>query len=281
MKELRKNPRALMAVGGLVFLVFVLFIIASSGPSINKGNSETERTEALVIEPQTTVTEITNIADENDIKLQDILVDYIDSGVSGLYTVGDRHFVVLTTGDTTYGNIVYTHDVSTDGTERIIWDIETDSDVLDEPRVLYKILEVDNPNILVEKKTTLDISNLNGYCQLVVFDAGTGNRVYSVAHNKLLDVETLELPGVYMGEFTDGNLESMTKLGSVTVPNSVISDRVDQTTRVYKVKLGGSKVAIDVYMDNINIPIGTIENLTLEYDSALGTFKGILTGGIA
>lgn len=276
MEELRKNPRALMAIGGLILVVIILAIMALGGITINKENTDDSNKEEIV---KLTVAEI-DLGAEKDIKLQDMLAEYIDSGVSGVYTIGNRHFVVLTSGENNYSNIEYEVSSDPNGNDTIRWWFSTITS--DETHgISYKVLEVNKENIqIIKSNKTFDESTLNGYCEVIVYKYNDKNTIFSTKHQQSLSIETLNTPGTYMADFIDGKLNSLTKIESVTLKDCVIIDKVAQTSRLYRVQIGDN-IILDINIDKLNIDTGTTYNIKVSYDSTLGVFKGEILGGIA
>ena len=276
MEELRKNPRALMAIGGLILVVIILAIMALGGITINKENTDNSNKEEIV---KLTVAEI-DLGAEKDIKLQDMLAGYIDSGVSGVYTIGNRNFVVLTSGENNYSNIEYEVSSDPNGNNTIRWWFSTITS--DETHgISYKVLEVNKENIqIIKSNKTFDESTLNGYCEVIVYKYNDKNTIFSTKHQQSLSIETLNTPGTYMADFIDGKLNSLTKIESVTLKDCVIIDKVAQTSRLYRVQIGDN-IILDINIDKLNIDTGTTYNIKVSYDSTLGVFKGEILGGIA
>lgn len=267
---IKEHKGFVASIGIVVVLITALCLVLFvdfSGPASN---------EPTIIESNLEIlNEYDKVTDEHDLKVQDGLVSCIESGVSGVYEIEGRNFVVLTTGGPSQSDIEYNIETSMDGSSVVYYKLSDNVD--SETSIRYKVIEVNSPDIRVEKQKPVN-NDLNGFLPILVFEYGTDKKVYDIPNNQILDISIRAVPGIYMASFKDNQVDDFTDLNVVTIENCEIIDKVVQARRLYNIKLPTNDI-IQVYLDKLNLESGEIVTLDISYDSVLGGFSANVIGG--
>lgn len=282
-----KNKILLCICMALVFIVIV--IIYNNDTNIHINGSNNSSNDAIV--DITKLEGITKIISENiklqnisDIELRSDLLDIVESGISGSYTVKNRHFVVLTTGSKSLSDITYDVELDHEYNTVIKYKISEDTDGLNSIR--YKIIEFTSNDVILKEdnEQALTVDNpdgqRNGIASIMVFDSSEDSdsrNVYILEENmvdKSLSNELLN-SGLYTVVFKDNKIVSNETLNYIDIYNCSIRDKIEQSRNTYNVVLPDGNILIS-HVNELNTDSSIRYNLRITYDTSVGFLAEIL-----
>lgn len=266
-----KNKYILISIGIVTALIAALYLTLFY--DTGDKNTEAERTDPVIIESNIEILgDDIKISDITDIKAQDTLLEHISNGETGVYTIGDKHYVVLATGGESSCDIEYNIETDISGNKVVHYKISDTPD--SEFKQRYKIIEVSSDNIKIEKMTDKTYA-ASGLGRILVYKYGDTKLVYDLENNRALDSSTLAVDGLYMATYDKGNIIDYQQLNNAELNECTVLNLVKQSKNLYNVKLKSGNT-IQIYLDNLNLENGTIVNINVSYDSVLSGFKGVI-----
>lgn len=268
MDYIKRHREVQIGLGIIVILLLAILILLIP----NAPEKEKIPTEPTIIESNVNLIDEMTLSDVTNLEIQDQLVDIINSGISGEYTIGGRTVVILTTGGESSSDIEYTLKSDLDGNRIVEYKLGDTSD--GEYKVRYKILEFDDTGIIVRKiSNVIDYSTLTGAAEVIVFSIGSDKVIYDVANNTIIDgYETLEINGVYLAEFKDGKITQMIPKNTTEIVVTILS-KVIQSNHLYNVKLQDG-TTLTIYIDDLNLNENEQYTIKLSYDKSNSQFIG-------
>jgi len=227
--DLDKNTKLLIvAMLSIVLLVLaILSIINYDIPRKILGNPVISTTNTNIIGQ-------VDLSDETDLELLDSLLYIINNEESGLYTIKNRNFIVLTSGGMSSFDIDYDISGMTDGSMLVQYRI---SDIADnEFKLRYKIIEVDNTNVIVENK----VNNIesDGYTFIIISGNSDSKTVIDVIKSKQITnmIDVVQLNGLYTAIINNGIITEANRLDSVVTSKCKLISKINESMNTFNMQ---------------------------------------------
>lgn len=270
MKEyIKKYKNIIIASGAIVALIATIIIILNIDMI-----TRVIKNEPIITEIKNDVINDIIIDDIESISLRDEIYNIVMSGKSGEYTIGDRNFVILTTGGKSVCKLEYDISANVDGNTVITYGNSTQSD--GEYKVRYKVLEFKEPNIIIEKRKLTTV--LNGASPILIFKSDESKYIYVEATGQIIeDKDLLIVDGIYIGNFIDDKLDNTYKAPSIVLKNIEVLQRSSLASNLFLVKLESGQM-LEILMRDLDvIPEGKV-NIIVTSDPITG-LNGSLARG--
>lgn len=268
MKGFMSNKKGCIGLG----IVFVILIALCLVLFMDLGGLV--KNEANIIESNIEVVkEFEKVTDEPDIIIRDELISVVESGASGYYKLGDRHFVVLTTGSgKSITDIEYKTEIGLDGSLNFKYRL---SDIPEEEmKVRYKIIEVSGEVNVSKWEYNIDGIPKNGIATIMVYGTDNNKKMYYISTNKTEDNTKGYMPGLYAFTFKDDEVIAYDNIDKAEIVGCTVISNI--TGKLYNVQLPNGDI-IDVSISVLNIEENRVYNIRFSYSNG---FKGEILKGV-
>lgn len=270
-KSLDKNKKILI-VGiaiSLLLVITIILIIVFDAPRVIMN-------EPIIIDRNNTIlNENIDFRDEDNKSLVDELLYIVNNKQSGLYTIGDRHFIVLTTCGLSSFDIEYNLNTDIGGNLIVNYRISDVSD--NEFKLRYKIIEIENANAKVELLSAKE-NDTTAYTMAIVTGELDNKKVIDINNSRAIQglEGALVNNGLYAISYNENGITEANKINSVYTNRCTLVSKIEHSSSDYNLRFNDG-TELEVKSLDLNPVLG--KQYLFELTSESGKIQCKIAGG--